>query len=328
MPLSTSVVLCTYNGARFLGAQWKSLLAQSRLPDEILARDDASSDATPELLTSLAADAAAHRIAVRCIRGERNVGYVANFEAALRDASGEVLFLCDQDDVWHPEKLATHLAEFEGRPDLLLLCGDARRVDEASVDLQRSLFDVLKVSRSELRQIHSGRGFAVLLRRSLATGATISLRRELLVDALPFPEGWLHDEWLAIIAAALGGFDCIEVPLIDYRQHAANQVGMAERGLAAKWRDLVKPGPAMIDRLIARDETLQQRLQASGARVPQFSRGQAAEKLRHLRAREALHGRAWKRVATVLRETATGRYRRYTSGWREALRDVLRRGGT
>jgi len=328
MPLSASVVLCTWNGARFLASQWDSLLAQTRSPDEIVVRDDASTDATPAVLEELARVARRRGIAVRIARNPRNLGYVANFEAALREASGEVLFLCDQDDAWHPEKLATHLSEFERRPDLLLLCSDARRVDETGVDLRRSLFEVLKVSPSELRKIHFGRGFAVLLRRSLATGATISLRRGLLADALPFPEGWLHDEWLAIIAAASGGFDCIERPLIDYRQHAANQVGMAERSLTAKWRDLVRPGPAMIDRLIARDETLQQRLQALGARIPQSSRDRTAEKLRHLRAREALHGRAWMRVAAVLRETVSGRYRRYASGWREALRDVLRRAGT
>ena len=328
MPLSVSAVLCTYNGARFLAAQWESLLAQSQLLDEIVVRDDASTDATPALLAKLAAAAEARGVTVRIARNPRNLGYVANFEAALRDASGEVLFLCDQDDAWHPEKLATHLSEFERRPDLLLLCSDARRVDETGVDLRRSLFELLKISRSELRKIHLGQGFAVLLRRSLATGATISLRRELLVEALPIPEGWLHDEWLAIIAAALGGFDCIERPLIDYRQHAANQVGMEERSLAAMWQDLVKPGPAMIGRLITRDEMLQRRLQAFGARVPQSSRDRTAEKLRHLRAREALHGGAWNRIAVVLREAISGHYRRYASGWREALRDVLRRAGT
>lgn len=328
MPLSASVVLCTYNGARFLWAQWKSLLAQSRLPDEIVVRDDASTDATSELLSRLAAEAETRGIMVRLARNPRNLGYSANFAAALADASGELLFLCDQDDVWRPEKLATHLEEFERRQDLLLLSSDARRIDDAGVDLQRSLFDLLKVSRRELRQIHSGGGFAVLLRRSLATGATIALRRELLADALPFPQGWVHDEWLAIIAAALGGFDCIERPLIEYRQHAENQLGMRDRGLATRWEDLVKPRPATIDRLIARDEALQERLQLLGPRALQSSRSRTAEKLRHLRTRAALHGRPWRRTAVILREAASGRYRRYASGWREAVRDLLRRAET
>ncbi len=328
MAPTVSVVLCTYNGARFLGAQWQSLLAQSRLPDEIVVRDDASSDATPELLISLATAAEARGISVRRGRSGRNLGYVANFEAGLREASGEIVLLCDQDDVWHPDKVATLVAPFGQRPGLLLLCSDARRIDTAGAGLPRTLFEVLRVSRNELRRIHAGDGFGVLLRRSLATGATIALRRALLADALPFPPGWVHDEWLAVIAAAQGGFDCIERPLIDYRQHPGNQLGMQDRGFAEKWQDLAKPRPALIDALIARDEALQERLPTLGPRVPQWSRERTAEKLRHLRARRALRGRPWNRVAMVLREVAGGRYRRYASGWKEALRDLLRGAGT
>jgi glycosyltransferase involved in cell wall biosynthesis len=324
MPLSASVVLCTYNGVRFLEAQWDSLLAQSRRPDEIIVRDDGSDDGTWALLDTLSARAEAGGVRVRRARNPHNLGYVANFEAALRDATSDVLFLCDQDDVWRAKKLAALVAEFERRAGLLLLCTDARRIGEDGTALPHSLFEVLKVSRAELRRIHAGQGFDVLLRRSLATGATIALRRTLLEDALPFPAAWVHDEWLTIIAAALGGFDCVEQPLIDYRQHAANQIGMPDRDLGTKWRDLVKPRAALIDMLLARDASLEQRLAALGSRVPDPRRERVAEKLRHLRARSDLRGVPLRRFGTVLRETAGGRYRRYGTGWRSALRDLLR----
>jgi glycosyltransferase involved in cell wall biosynthesis len=326
MSLSTSVVLCTYNGARFLEAQWNSLLAQTRLPDEIVARDDVSTDATASMLDELARAAEDRGIRVRLTRNPHNLGYVANFESALADASGDVLLLCDQDDAWHADKLAVLVAGFERRPELLLLCSDALRVDEAGVDLHRSLFEVLAVSRSERQRIHAGRGFEVLLRRSLATGATMALRRPLLADALPFPKGWVHDEWLAIVAAARGGFDCVEQPLIDYRQHAGNQIGMPERGLAAKWRDLRRPRAAMIEDLIGRDERLCRRLRASGDAVPAAYCRQAADKLDHLRVRATMRGAPWSRARRVAREAFNGRYKRYGTGWRSALRDLLRRG--
>jgi len=325
MRFSTSIVLCTYNGAHFLQAQWESLLAQSRSPDEIVVRDDGSGDGTWELLDSLATSAERRGIRVRLARNPRNLGYVANFEAALQDASGDVLFLCDQDDVWHVDKLATLVAQFEGRSQLLLLCSDARRIDMVGACLPRSLFQVLKVSRTERRRIHAGQGFRVLLRRSLATGATTALRRELLVDALPFPRGWAHDEWLAIIAAALGGFDCIERALIDYRQHGQNQVGMPDRDLATKWRDLLKPEAIAIDPLIARDEALRERLRTFAIRVSDASRGHLAGRLRHLRIRCLLRGSSGARACTVWQEMFNGNYRRYASGWRSALRDLLRR---
>lgn len=325
MPLSASVVLCTCNGARFLEAQWDSLLAQSRRPDEIVVRDDGSNDGTWVLLDTLSARAEAKGVPVRRARNPRNLGYVANFEAALRDASGDVLFLCDQDDVWHAKKLETLMAAFEQRADLLLLCTDARRIDEDGEGLRRSLFEVLKVSRAELRRIHAGDGFRVLLRRSLATGATIALRRRLLTDALPFPAGWVHDEWLAIIAAALGGFDCVEQPLIDYRQHADNQLGMPERGLSARWRGLLIPSADAVEVPIVRDRALRERVHSLEGRAPGCNLASVDEKLGHLEARAALPGPSWRRVGRVLRETASGHYRRYAAGWRSALRDLLRR---
>ena len=326
MRLSTSIVLCTCNGARFLEAQWDSLLAQARLPDEIIVRDDASSDGTWALLGALSARAEDRGIRVRLIRNERNLGYVANFEAALKDASGEVLFLCDQDDVWHPEKLAALTDAFERRAELLLVCSDARRIGGGGANLRRSLFDVLKVSRSELRRIHAGQAFRVLLRRSLATGATVALRRTLLANARPFPAGWVHDEWLAIIAAALGGFDCVERPLVDYRQHAGNQLGMPERGLAARWRGLLIPVADDVDARIRRDNALGERLRLLKDRVPAAELGCVDQKLRHLRARAALRGPRLRRIGGVLREAVSGRYGRYAAGWRSALRDLLRDG--
>ena len=328
MRLSTSIVLCTCNGTRFLEAQWDSLLAQERPPDEIIVRDDASSDDTWALLGGLSARAEERGIRVRLIRNERNLGYVGNFEAALRDASGNVLFLCDQDDVWHPGKLAALTDAFERCSGLLLLCSDARRIDEGGANLRRSLFDVLKVSRTELRRIHAGQGFRVLLRRSLATGATVALRRTLLADVLPFPAGWVHDEWLAIIAAALGGFDCVERPLIDYRQHAGNQLGMSERSFAARWRGLLMPAamPAAeaVEPLILRGRILRGRLRLLKQSIPASDLARVDQKLQHLDARAALTGTPWRRAGGVLRETVSGRYGRYAAGWHSALRDLLR----
>ncbi|HVX04499.1 MAG TPA: glycosyltransferase family 2 protein [Rhodanobacteraceae bacterium] len=324
MRLSTSIVLCTCNGARFLEAQWDSLLVQERLPDEIVVRDDASGDATWTLLGELSARAEDRDIRIRLIRNERNLGYVANFQAALQDASGEVLFLCDQDDVWHPGKLAALADSFERRPGLLLLCTDAQRIDEGGAGLRRSLFDVLKISRGELRRIHAGQGFGVLLRRSLATGATIALRRTLLADALPFPARWIHDEWLAIIAAARGGFDCVERPLIDYRQHPGNQLGMPERDFAARWRGLLRPAADPVETFMLRDHVLRERLGLLKEPVPASMLARVDQKLRHLDARAALRGSLWRRAGGVLRETMSGRYSRYAAGWHSALRDLLR----
>lgn len=324
MTPTSSVVVCTFNGTRYLPLLWESLLAQSRLPDEIIVRDDASTDGTPTMLGGLRDHAQARGVRVRLVFGETNIGYLANFEAALKAASGDVLFLCDQDDAWHTGKLAAQMREFERRPQLRFLCSDARRVDASGAGLQPSLFDVLKVSSSEFRRIHATRGFEVLLRRSLATGATSALRRSLAIEAMPFAEGWVHDEWLAIMAATRGGFDCLEEALIDYRQHDDNQIGMPDRNLRQKWNDLVDPRAARIDALVRRSEILLQRLRDMPGANPEYVE-MASQKLEHLRIRQAFRGPPWRRARKVLGETLNGRYRLYSSGWRSALRDLLRR---
>lgn len=317
-------MLCTYNGARFLDAQWCSLLAQVRLPDEIIVRDDGSTDGTVALLETLRKRAETRGVRVDVQRNTRNLGYVENFSSALQVASGDVLFLCDQDDVWHPDKLATQLAAFERRPALLLLSSDARRVDASGRNLDHSLYAVLRMRRHELRDIHAGRGFEILLYRSMATGATVAFRRCLLAVALPFPEGWVHDEWLAIIAAACSGFDCEERELIDYRQHADNQIGMPERGLGEQWRDLLKPRRELLAQLIARTEILNARFGRLPADTTQAAQ-LVSNALAHWHTRQSLRGAPWQRLRLVVREALRGHYRKFGTGWHSALRDLVRR---
>jgi|SRR6185437_11034803 len=321
--MSVSIVLCTYNGERWLSQLWDSLLMQTRAPDEIVVRDDASLDGTFELLTKLRDAAVARGIRVTLARNERNLGFVANFEAALADASGEILFLCDQDDIWHPDKLATMLGEFGRRPNLLLLHSDARLVDENGSDMDCGLFEALEVTRRECMLIHSGRAFDVLLRRNLATGATLAFRRSLLNEVKPFPREWVHDEWLAIIAAAIGEVDCLEQPLIDYRQHGGNQIGAQSRGVGGAFVRAGQPRKAYLLGLIARTQVLLQRIKAPADRIPGTYQAAVQSKLAHLRARAAMPSCRPCRLPAILREAAMGGYMRYARGARAVAYDLF-----
>lgn len=324
--MSVSIVLCTYNGVRFLPALWDSLLAQTRLPDQIVVRDDASSDGAWELLASLRDAATARGVDVLLARNPRNLGYAKNFEGALAGASGDVLFLCDQDDVWHPGKLAAMLARFEQRPQLTLLHTDARLIDAAGNDMRCTLFRALEVTRKEIACIHHGRAFEVFLRRNLATGAMLALRRSLLADALPFSDEWVHDEWLAILAAAIGEVDCLESPLMDYRQHGGNQIGARRRTLTDKWARATEPRIAYLEWLARRGDALIERLQRLGSRVPPAYTDAARGKLAHLGYRIGLPVARPRRLRPVLREACAGRYARYSMGLRAVAYDLLGKG--
>lgn len=323
--MSVSVVLCTYNGERWLPELWRSLLAQARVPDQIVVRDDASGDGTFALLGKLAEDAQARGIRVILARNESNLGFVGNFAAALADADGDVVFLCDQDDVWHPQKIALMLEAFEQRPGLLLLHSDARLVDEAGHDMRCGLFEALEVTRRERALIHSGRAFDALLRRNLVTGATLAFRRSLLDDAAPFPPEWVHDEWLAIIAAAIGEVDCLEQPLIDYRQHGGNQIGAQWRGLGKSLARAERARTPYLSGLITRTRILLQRARALQPRFPEARCRTLERKLAHLRRRNAMPACRACRLPAILREAMAGGYVRYARGTRALAYDLFGR---
>lgn len=323
--LRLSIVICTYNGAAFLKPQLDSLRAQTRLPDEIVIRDDGSTDATLDILTAFAAQARDAGIEVRMQRNPENLGYVENFSAGLRQADGDVLFLCDQDDVWHPDKLVRMAAYFDDDPQLLLLHSDARLVDEHGASLQCSLFDALQLTPQEKQAIHARRAFEVVLRRSFVTGATAALRRELVALALPVAPDWIHDEWLTAVAAAAGRIDFIDQPLIDYRQHDANQIGMRKRTLAMKWRDLLLSR----GRLLAEEAGRLQRLEDFFAQAGFRGSADRAAQIRHKRThfeQRVVIGQLprWRRLMPILHEKRNGCYHCYGTGGRSMLRDLLR----
>src|SRR5687768_17349654 len=101
--MKISVAMTTYNGASYLREQLDSILAQTRMPDEVIVCDDRSTDATPELLREYSARAP---VPMTIVFNEQRLASTKNFEQAIRLCSGEIIALSDQDDVWYPHKLA------------------------------------------------------------------------------------------------------------------------------------------------------------------------------------------------------------------------------
>ncbi len=99
-----SIAMCTYNGAAYLSEQFESLATQTRVPDELVVCDDSSTDKhTREMVEAFARRAP---FAVRLFVNKQNLGSKRSFELAIRRCRGEIIFLCDQDDVWREDKLA------------------------------------------------------------------------------------------------------------------------------------------------------------------------------------------------------------------------------
>jgi glycosyltransferase involved in cell wall biosynthesis len=317
-----SVALCTYNGERFLREQLDSIFAQTVLPTELIISDDGSTDSTVAIVRSVVDSRADDSVRVTVLENPAPLGFVENFSGAIRTCTGDLVVLSDQDDVWRADRLERALAEFASRPHLLLLHSDADLIDGAGSPLAGSLFEALAIGSSMQHEVHEGRAWAVLLRRNIVTGATAAFRRSLATLALPVPEGWLHDEWLAVVAAATGNLDLTTERLIEYRQHGGNQVGVRMLGLSGKVGRMLETGSARNARLLARSASLVDRL----PQLPDVSPDRIADagaKLVHEQVRSSLRRSRISRFVPVLRELASGRYSRFGRGPADAARDLL-----
>ena len=202
--------MATCQGERYIERQLRSILSQLDPGDELCIVDDASTDRTCEVIRSL------HDNRIRLILSPHNRGVLATFEASLRAASGDILFLSDQDDRWLPGKVSAVLNVFAGRPDVDLVASDANLIDENDQPLQASYYP--------MRGGFTSRFFPNLLRCRFL-GATMAFRASLLPRVLPFPRGFdvLHDIWIGMRNTLSGGKTFfIDQPLIEYRRHTGN----------------------------------------------------------------------------------------------------------
>jgi hypothetical protein len=229
-----SIAMCTYNGAAYLGEQLESLAAQTRLPDELVICDDSSTDnRTPAIITDFARHAP---FPVRLFVNKRNLGSKQSFAEAIRHCRGGIIFLCDQDDVWREDKLAVTERVFSSSLQTGLVFSDADLVDENLVKLGRLSTNFGDDGRTTIEKQNL---FYALLRRNLVTGATLAFRSNLRRLVLPIPTGTIlqHDAWIALIIAAVAPVVFLNEPLIKYRQHPGQQIGVSIAGTTYEKRD-------------------------------------------------------------------------------------------
>jgi glycosyltransferase involved in cell wall biosynthesis len=323
--LSVSVALATYNGERFLREQLESIQGQSVLPQEIVISDDNSHDSTVALVAEVLTPAwcDSQGVALRVIRNTKPLGPGKNFEQAILTCSGDLVVLADQDDLWHQNKVERLLAEFDGKPAVLLVHSDARLVDGAGQPLGMRLTEGIGFSVEELEILASGHSLPAFVKRNLATGATMMFRRELADLAFPLPSGELHDGWLALAASILDGVVFVPEELIDYRQHGGNQIGGKPLGPADSIVAVLKSWRELTEVLAMKNSDILTLLGRMGDRVPQRNREIVGSRLRHNEWRIGLPKSRLLRVWPVLGGVLSGRYRKYGRVPHDALRDLV-----
>lgn len=223
-PLSVSVVMATYNGRPYLAEQLQSVLAQLLPGDELVVVDDGSQDGTPEMAEALKS------AFVQVARNPHNLGVLATFERGVLMASRDIIFLCDQDDVWLPGKRAAFVAAFEDDPRVLVVVSDAELIDAWG-----------SVTAPSFMQFRGGfhGGFWATVVKNRYLGCAMALRRELLAVALPIPPTVpMHDMWFGALASVVGRVHYIPRPLMQYRRHGSNASPAQPQGWMriVRWR--------------------------------------------------------------------------------------------
>lgn len=219
------VVLATCNGERFLEPQLQSLWHQQRRPDSLLVFDDRSKDGTLKILRQWQQR---HPNWIQLLpSAPQRLGPTAAFNLLLNTSTASYVALCDQDDVWHPDRLATGLTQLKmaeknhplGSLRPLLLHSDAELIDASANLLPQSLWQWHRVSRRPP-------ALWQLALRNQVTGCTILCNRPLLEQALPIPQAaLLHDWWLGLIACRNSGLLACPERLLQHRRHDRNASG-------------------------------------------------------------------------------------------------------
>ena len=231
--MTISVAMCTFNGARFLRAQLNSIATQHRPPDELVICDDGSSDGSVEIIREFAAGVS---FPVRVVINEKTLGSTRNFEKAIRLCEGDLIALCDQDDVWLPHKLSCLSQALEQDSSVGGVFSDAELIDSDSKPVGKRLWQVHKFDFNKPE--HFDRTFAmeILLKHDVVTGATLMIRgsaRDLLSPISPL---WVHDGWMAWMLTLYSRLAFVKEPLIQYRIHGDQQLGVGRLNWRERWQ--------------------------------------------------------------------------------------------
>lgn len=206
-----SVCMATYNGAKYIKEQLESILMQIGSDAELVISDDGSQDETISIISSY------HDQRIVLLQNQGKHGFVGNFENALRHAKGDIIFLADQDDVWHSNKVEVvkeRLQQFD------LIIHDAEMIDGEGRPIGKTYYSTL----------HKKKDFLSNLWKTRWLGCCMVFKREVLEASLPFPHNIVgHDYWIGMLGMLKFRYCFMDDILILYRRHGNNTSPSGEK---------------------------------------------------------------------------------------------------
>lgn len=309
--------MAVYNGERFLQEQLDSFVAQTRLPDELVVSDNASTDRTVEILREFASRAP---FPVRIFINQSNLGVSKNFERAIRECTGDIIFLSDCDDVWYPDKISLMEQALAKSSRAGVVICDATLVDQDLRSLGCSLWQrwPFKYQARIANKMADGREF----RRAIpANGNCMAFRARFKPLILPLFDHLPYDHMITWIISGSGAGGVLLVPktLLAYRRHPQQvTAGTISRSslLAARIKARRERPLRVLESLIER---------IVGALAGEYCMNQALRSaaLRHWRARCSLPKNRIVRFPIVAQELISRRYNQFSGGLFTAVKDLV-----
>lgn len=219
-----SVAMATYNGQEYLSKQLESILGQTKKVDEIVIVDDCSTDGTVEMIHEYMRKYPQSNI--RFFANETNMGYKKNFYKAMSLCEGNIIFLCDQDDIWKENKVDVLVELLESNSDIGLVSSSFIQIDGDGEEVSSN-------KSAYMRKMDEGNLYSVpledLIFHNVSQGCAMAFRKEVrdlymthFVDELP------HDWVLNVIAAMDKKCYYLNSPMFFYRIHDKNTIGLNE----------------------------------------------------------------------------------------------------
>lgn len=220
--MTVSVALCTYNGEKYIEEQMRSIISQTRLPEEIVVCDDNSHDSTLRIVEEFASKTT---VPLRIIRNERNIGYVRNFERAIKNCKCDIVFFCDQDDIWMSSKIAKMASKFEEDPNTVLCFCDAIVTDENLETIENSLNKYIGISSKDF--------FERSILHRFPYGCCMAVKRSAVAEWMPF--AITHDHSSALNAPLFGTIAEVSERLMIYRRHSGTTTNTIKNKQEVTW---------------------------------------------------------------------------------------------
>lgn len=311
-----SVVICTFNGEKYIKEQLNSIVEQTLPVSEIIVCDDGSTDSTVSLCNSILEES---DIEYRIIINTQHKGVAANFINGMKLARNEYIFTCDQDDIWCKDKVEI-FDRFVAKRKKELYFSNGYLIDSHESLMENDLWQSFGFNYEKLNEAESL--FRLMLKRGVVTGSAMAVSSRLVERVNYIPTKLLHDAWLSWMAITVDSICPINERTYYYRQHSNNVMGAGKQRSAFR---MIKDYIANVEKVKStRDEKVLKLQEILKIDMDTQMRNEVEKCYSFWRDLDTISDRGlFDQVKTILSHWKAGNYRLYYSGSKGAVRDII-----